>query len=373
MKYQSRLILTAFFVFISQLLNLISLHAAEFKFPLFFDLAIKPSSQSVYVANPYHCVVYFVAPFPLGGHYRTVFAGKSGECLLVDGNKANARFVKPAYISYEKNGYIYVVDDGKYIRRINVITGDVDTVSYTLDASLSRLETLHQIAFDNANNMYMINRDGKSATIVRLNLITKVMSLYAGQKRCTTLDFKDRLGTCLGDELVHVQDLTVDSNNHVYLSVAYSSFTEDKPAVIAKIDAVTGQVSVFSGSLTEKGDKDGALLSARYNMLGGLYFKKDKLYVADSINFGPSKYGATIRVIDLKTNIVSTIAGTSGKTGSIDGVGIGGALFSDGLYSLVVDEIGNVFVQDFFNTYVRHIDVMSGVNEVTTLGGLDLP
>jgi hypothetical protein len=65
------------------------------------------------------------------------------------------------------------------------------------------------------------------------------------------------------------------------------------------------------------------------------------------------------------SGVVSTIAGTSGTSGSTNGSGIS-ALFNAPV-SLVLDSSGNLFVSDAFNHSIRKIVISTGV--VSTFAG----
>ena len=105
------------------------------------------------------------------------------------------------------------------------------------------------------------------------------------------------------------------------------------------------------------GNTDGARTIARFGNLSGLAVDAaGDVYVVDGGNF-------TIRKISA-TGVVSTIAGSSGQSGTIDGTGTA-ARFSSSVSRIAVDKNGNLYVTD--NQTVRKI-TPGGI--VTTLAGI---
>jgi hypothetical protein len=94
---------------------------------------------------------------------------------------------------------------------------------------------------------------------------------------------------------------------------------------------------------------------------------EDSLYVLDSTNFA-------VRVIDIRKEAVTTIAGTgspgyTGDGGNARLATFGGdpAAHFNGPISLSLDEAGNVYVGDRYNHVVRMIDVRTGI--ISTIAG----
>lgn len=127
---------------------------------------------------------------------------------------------------------------------------------------------------------------------------------------------------------------------------------------IRKLDLTARAVTTLAGA-TAPGFNDGALASARFNQPQGLALSPggDKLYVADSGN-------NAIRVVDLVGGVVTTLAG--GTRGSRDGVGPA-AQFNDPT-GVALDATGKIlYVSDYGNHTIRIIDLASGA--VVTLAG----
>lgn len=128
---------------------------------------------------------------------------------------------------------------------------------------------------------------------------------------------------------------------------------------IRKVDVSTGAVTTLAGTAGVPGSMDGHGAAARFNNPYGLAVDgAGALYVADSRNHA-------IRKLVLSTGAVTTIAGTAGVSGSADGKG-SMAQFKDPT-GLAADRAGALYVTDTNNHTVRKIALSTG--DVTTLAG----
>ncbi|WP_143822349.1 NHL domain-containing protein [Mucilaginibacter pedocola] len=143
------------------------------------------------------------------------------------------------------------------------------------------------------------------------------------------------------------KDITVDVYGNVYVL--------DGNQVIRKISSA-GIVSIFAGN-GQQGYMDGTGTSAIFNNPAGMATDLlGNLYVADS-------YNHVIRKIT-PAGVVTTLAGTAGSAGYTDATGTS-AMFNYPS-ALVVDASRNVYVVDRYNFVIRKISP-SGV--VTTVAG----
>src|SRR5262249_26671213 len=93
----------------------------------------------------------------------------------------------------------------------------------------------------------------------------------------------------------------------------------DRPAPSGHEDSRV--LTLLAGALGGYGNADGTAFAARFSEAYGLASDGvGNLYVAD-------KAGHTIRKIVLKTRLVSTLAGSPGMTGSVDGTGTAARFF----------------------------------------------
>ncbi|MBI1831807.1 MAG: hypothetical protein HYR84_10190, partial [Planctomycetes bacterium] len=86
---------------------------------------------------------------------------------------------------------------------------------------------------------------------------------------------------------------------------------------------------------------------------------KGQLYIAEAMNH-------CIRKVDLKTGVITTVAGNGKKGYSGDGGKATDATFNEP-YAVVVDKSDNLFIVDRLNAVVRKVDGRTGI--VTTIAG----
>lgn len=121
--------------------------------------------------------------------------------------------------------------------------------------------------------------------------------------------------------------------------------------------AANGTVSTLAGSPGISGSLDGNGTNALFNGPQGIAIDRSgNIYVADTGN-------DTIRKI-MAAGTVSTLAGMSGDAGSADGTGTNAQF--DAPEGLAVDASGNIFVADTWNDTIREI---SPGGAVTTIAG----
>jgi len=118
-----------------------------------------------------------------------------------------------------------------------------------------------------------------------------------------------------------------------------------------------GKLELLAGNVDGWGYVDGTLAQARFaKPMGIARDGQGNFYIADT-------YNHTIRKVSA-AGVVSTLAGSPGQRGSVDGTG-SAARFSSPK-GLAVDSAGNVFVADYANQVIRKI-TSAGV--VTTYTG----
>ncbi|MFZ4859820.1 MAG: M6 family metalloprotease domain-containing protein [Desulfuromonadaceae bacterium] len=126
--------------------------------------------------------------------------------------------------------------------------------------------------------------------------------------------------------------------------------------LIRKIVIATGEVSTLAGSPGQAGVVDGTGAAARFGFPIGLTTDGIFLYVADD--------NTVIRKVEIATGAVTTLAGSAGQRDSVDGIGAA-ARFNDPGH-LTTDGI-NLYVPDAGNKTIRRVVIKTG--EVTTIAG----
>lgn len=138
--------------------------------------------------------------------------------------------------------------------------------------------------------------------------------------------------------------------------------TDYNNATVRRIDIGTGAVSTLAGISGASGSIDGAPATARFNLPNRITTDRANLYVTDF-------YSRTIRKIDILTGTVSTIAGSVGPlsmdAGTTDGIGTA-ARFNQP-YGITTDGT-NLYMTDAYQNTVRKIVIATGA--VTTISGI---
>ena len=127
--------------------------------------------------------------------------------------------------------------------------------------------------------------------------------------------------------------------------------------IATRIVTIIGSTTGLAGSVDSATD----ITAVRFNQPIGITTDGINLYVTDFNN-------ATVRRIDIATKAVSTLAGTSGASGSSDGVQ-GAARFH--LPGRITTDGVNLYLTDFYNRTIRKIEIKSGT--VTTIAGTPGP
>lgn len=145
------------------------------------------------------------------------------------------------------------------------------------------------------------------------------------------------------------EGVAVDANGNVFVA-------DTKNHTIRRI-AASGTVTTFAGAATFRGTANGVGVEARFNFPTGLAIDGGgNLFVADRGNHA-------IRRIS-PGGVVTTLAGAAGVSGSADGIASGARFSSPS--GVALDASGNLFVADTGNRTLRKI-TPGGI--VTTLAG----
>jgi sugar lactone lactonase YvrE len=155
-------------------------------------------------------------------------------------------------------------------------------------------------------------------------------------------------GTGIAARFFEPQDLVADGAGNLYV-VDSSNHT------IRKITPA-GVVTTFAGMSGKPGRNDGIGKTAQFNHPSSIAMDMDgNLYVADTDN-------QTIRKITPGA-VVTTVAGSPGSFGSLDGTGSAARFFNP--QGVTVDGAGNIYVSDTSNNTIRKITPAGVVTTVS--------
>ena len=205
----------------------------------------------------------------------------------------------------------------------------------------------HGVALDSATNLYVADTQNH---VIRRITPARVVTTIAGS--AGKHGNVDGVGTGAAQFNSPI-GLSVDSAGNLYVGDTGNQ-TIRKVTSAAAVTTLAGQVGVIGST---NGTGSGALF---HNPEGTAVDSAGNVYVADNVN-------RTIRQIT-PAGVVTTLAGSPGLQGTIDGVG-SAARFNQPV-SVAVDSANNVYVSDSGGETIRKIDVNGVVTTLAGTGGL---
>jgi DNA-binding beta-propeller fold protein YncE len=293
------------------------------------------ASGNIYIADTYGDTIRKIAP---DGTMITV-AGNSNLAGTADGVGSAANFNGPTGIAVDSAGVIYVTDTYNHSVRQIMPDGTVTTIAGTAGTSgsadgtgIAALFNLPSgIAIDNAANAIYV-ADYGNHTIRRIDRSNWVVTTYAGT--ATVPGSADGMGTSASFDFP--RDIAYDPSSGNLVVADTGNQTIRRIA--------SGYVTTIAGSTGTNGAVDAAGSSARFDAPSGVAVDSSgNIYVADANN-------DTIRKVT-PAGAVTTIGGTAGVAGSVDGAG--SAARFDHPMGVAVDASGNVYVADYNNNTIR--------------------
>lgn len=237
------------------------------------------------------------------GRVSTV-AGSGSRGYAGDGGAATAASLNmPHEIVFDGAAHLYIVErDNHVVRRVHATTGVITTAAGTGVAGFSgdggpataaQLRQPHSVAIDPAGRRLLICDIGNHR-IRQLDLETGVISTWAGTgERAPTPDGASLAGTPLNGP----RTLVFDRRGDVYLALREGN-------ALYRIDAARRTLHHLAGTGQQGYDGDGG--PAREATLAGpkgLAWHRGTLYVADTENH-------VIRAVDLRRGRIRTVLGT---------------------------------------------------------------
>jgi len=289
------------------------------------------------------------SPLTLAGDVTT-FIGTAGMSGSTDGTGAAARLSGPTGITSDGTN-LYVADQANStIRQVVIATGVTTTLAGTAGITGSTDGTGAAARF---NEPFGVTTDGTNvyvadllnSTIRQVVIATGVTTTLAGTAGMTgSTD-----GTGAAARFNNPIGITTDGTN-LYVSEEFNH-------TVRKIVIATGVVTTLAGTAGMSGSTDGTGAAARFMNPWAITTSSGSLYVSDTFNH-------TVRKIVIATGVVTTLAGTAGMAGNVDGIGAAArfnyptGITCDGTNLYLADALGNT---------IRKVVIATG--EVTTLAG----
>jgi sugar lactone lactonase YvrE len=293
-------------------------------------------------------------------------AGTFGNAGNVDGTNGAAEFYAPYGVAVATNDTLYVVDNAENTVRQVVPVGTnwmVTTIAGTAGVPGNADGTNQGVAFsgptsialDATGNLYVADGDNNTVRELSPSGTNWISSTIAGSAIASGSQDGTN-GVALFD---YPSGVTVDAAGRLYVADANNNTIRE---VVPS--GTNWVVTTIAGTAGSSGKNDGTNGAAQFNYPAGIAVDRSgNIFVADTGNY-------TIRKLTPQgTNwVVTTIAGTAGNFGSVDGTN-GAAQFFSPIYivpmSLAVDTNDNVYVADGGNGLIRKVTPI-GTNWVTT-------
>jgi sugar lactone lactonase YvrE len=204
------------------------------------------------------------------------------------------------------------------------------------------------IAYDGAGNLFVADTDNN--VIRQVNVATGAVTTLAGTPGAATTTPKDGVGSAA--VFCWPWSIAADGAGNLYVA-------DGLDETVRQIVVATQTVTTLAGIAGNQGAVDGPLGTGTLNGPTGVATDgAGHVYISDNSN-------DEIRVVDLTTGVLSTLAGAPRQAGSTDGTAAAARFNSP--QGLAVGPDGALYVADFLNDAIRKVDPTSGV--VTTVVG----
>lgn len=318
---------------------------AKFNFPL----GITSSGEFLYIADTYN---HSIRRLTIQTGEVITLAGKSGEAGYREGSLVDARFFYPFELTV-KGGELFIADLGNdVIRVIDLSQGTINAIAGTPRVSGSADGPLGVGSFNSPADVaiigdYIYVTDMENHSIRSVNVSTGEIETLAGAPSYTgaTDDSGDnsRFSTPGGIAMDGGTLYIADTFNHT----------------IRKVDAETGAVTTIAGKAGVSGTTDSSESAAVFNFPMDVIpdANGEFIYIVDTGNH-------VIRSMKISTGEVRSFAGYPGSYGTANGIGTAARFNSPKRGVRIGDKL---FVVDTGNHAIRVINL--DTSEVTTLAG----
>jgi len=288
----------------------------------------------------------------------TTFAGNGVSGFSGDGSLAtSAKITGASNVAVDAAGNVYIADELNHrIRKVNT-SGIISTFAgngvqgFSGDGGLATSAAFNQpnkVACDAAGNVYIT--DYVNQRIRRVNTLGVVSTIVG----TGVAGYNGDGGPAASAQINYAEEIKVDASGNLYIADVANQR-------IRMVDG-TGNISTIAGTGIAGFSGDGGLAvnAQLYNPTGVEIDAFGIIYITDNWN-------SRIRIITSSASII-TIAGTGVQGYSGD---FGPALNAqlNGPRGLAVDQSGNVYIGDYFNSRIRIIctttcNVPTGVTEL---------
>jgi sugar lactone lactonase YvrE len=323
--------------------------AAAMAFLAFPAAAAVDATGNLFIADRHN---HRIRKISAGSAIVTTVAGNGQPSYSGDGGPATAAGLKePEGVALDPAGGLVIADGGNYrIRRVDPNTGIISTIAgggHPPDdlgdggpATEAALSVIGGVAVDTRGNLYIA--DTGNHRIRKVDSGTRTIATMAGNG---TAGFSGDGGPATRASVHYPDRIAVDAAGNLFLA-------DTGNRRIRRVDAVTGIVTTVAGTGAAEFSGDHGPATAAGLDPGGVAFDaQGNLFIADRGN-------ERIRRVDVKTQIITTVAGT-GQTGSSGDGGPALAATLRFVHGITIDAAGNLYIADSGNQRLRIVDAMT--------------
>jgi DNA-binding beta-propeller fold protein YncE len=266
----------------------------------------------------------------------------------------------PFDVGFDADGNLYFSDTFNHcIRRVDARTNVITTIAgcgeagYSGDggpATRARFNEPYGIVVDQAANVYVADRHNHC--VRRVDAATGIVTTFAGNG---SSGFSGDDGAASRAGMVEPNGLALDPK-HSRLFIA--DVADHRVRVV---DLISGNIWTFAGTgeAEHSGDDGPATLA-------GIHGARAVKVAADGTLYILERQGSTLRRVEPRTGIITTVAGTGARAYSGDDGPAQAAAFN-APKEFAIDREGNLLIVDTENHAIRQIDARSGT--VATIAG----
>jgi len=234
---------------------------------------------------------------------------------------------------------------------ISLVAGN-GTKGYSGDggsATQAQLNEPYEVRFDSAGNILFVEM--QNHLVRKVDAKTGVITTVAGTGE---KGFGGDGGPATKGKLSTPHSIALDAEDNIYIADIANHR-------IRKVDAKTGIISTIAGNGEKQQPVDGQTAAGK-PMIGprALFITGDTLWIA-------LREGHSVWKMSLKSGVLSHVAGTGKKGFSGDGGAAKDATF-DGPKGVAIGPDGSIYIADTENQTIRKIDAKSSV--ITTIAGM---
>ena len=289
------------------------------------------------------------------GMIRTV-AGSGEAGWSGDGGAAvAARLNEPKAVALDHDGNLLIADSENHvIRKVDRRSGLITTVAGCTSSHDSPLTVMNRAAVPPTDDPLSEGSSSAEAAFVQQSDLSGTVR-YVVNGVGSTKRFAGDGGLALDALLNFPTAIAADAEGDLYIADTMNHR-------IRRVDARTGRITTIAGvGLPRFGGDGGPSVAAGLNEPAALVVQGGRLYVADQSN-------NRIRMVDLRTGLITTVAGTGTAAFNGDGRPATEAALA-GPSGLTIGTDGRLYIADTFNGRIRAVDPATGIIETVVGDG----